>query len=466
MGLKIDFLGAAGNVTGSRTLLRFGGKKFLIDCGLFQGPRELKEKNWAPFLAHPSELEVVVLTHAHLDHTGYLPKLYKEGFRGKILATSGTLDLANILLRDAAKLQEEDADYANRTGHSRHKPAAALFTVKDAEGAIGCFKSCPRNEWIPIAPDLSVRFIRSGHLVGSSFVQFAFGIPNESFLLTFSGDIGRPHSPILRAPDSILETDVLVLESTYGQREHPKEEVGKFLADALTKTFERKGVVVIPAFAVGRAQEILYLIRELEEAGRIPSVPVVLDSPMAVSATEVFFLHSEDQAFRKDWGTEHERFLPHKFEATQNVDESFLACLREGPAVVISASGMLAGGRVLHHLKKRLPDPRNTVLFVGYQAEGSKGRYLLDEGKRAGAVRIHHQEIPVNAEILSIDALSAHADGSEIIEWLRKFKRKPKKIFLNHGVPEAARALAARIHRDLGWDGITALDHEESFQLF
>ncbi|MBS1983235.1 MAG: MBL fold metallo-hydrolase [Bdellovibrionales bacterium] len=463
MSIQIEFLGAAGNVTGSRTLIRFEGKRYLVDCGLFQGSKELRARNWEPFVKDAASLEAAILTHAHLDHSGYLPRLKREGFKGKVFATHGTTDLANVLLRDAAKLQEEDAEYANRTGHSRHKPAFPLFTVKDAEAVLAQFAPQLRDEWLRIDRNLGLRFIRAGHIVGASFVQLSFGMGNESRLVTFSGDIGHSRSKVLRGPDDLAETDVLILESTYGNRKHPTDkEASADLADIASRTFARGGVLVIPAFAVGRAQELIYLLRMLEDEGRIPSVPVILDSPMSVTATEIFLRHTEDHIYPAAF--DERSFYPKQFRATQSQDESFGACMMDGPAVVISASGMLSGGRVLHHLKKRLPDEKNTVLFVGYQAEGSKGRFLLEQGKKVGSIRIHHQEVAVEAEIASIEGLSAHADADEMIAWLSHFKRPPMKVFLNHGVAESAKALEAKIRTHCGWDA-TALEKEGAFQI-
>lgn len=459
---RIQFLGAAGQVTGSRTLLSFDGHTVLVDCGLFQGPKSEREKNWAPLGPNVADLEAVFLTHAHLDHSGYLPRLYRNGFRGPIHASAGTCDLAQILLLDAAKLQEEDAQYANRTGHSHHKPALPLYTTEDVEGVLKLLKPHSRNEWLRVGSNLGVRFINSGHIIGSSFVQFSLGGGNQPALVTFSGDLGHGRSKILRSPESILETDVLILESTYGNRRHSTRDTLDDLADVVKRTMERGGVLVIPAFAVGRAQEVIYLLRILEDENRIPSVPVILDSPMASQATDIFLRHTEDHVL--PYAFADGAFYPKQFQTTESQEESMLACMQDGPLIVISASGMLTGGRVLHHLKKRLPDARNTLLFVGYQAEGSKGRYLQDHGRQDGVIRIHHQEVSVEAEIAYIESLSAHGDYEDILSWLRRFQTPPKQVILNHGTPESAEALAEKIRTQLKWPKVDALTQKNTFR--
>lgn len=464
MDYCLQFLGAAGQVTGSRTLLTFGNRSYLVDCGLFQGPKPEREKNRGPFPKSPASLESIFLTHAHLDHSGYLPRLYRDGYRGQVHCTAGTRSLAQVLLLDSAKLQEEDAAYANRTGHSSHKPALPLYTTKDVELVLGNFSAHPRDEWVQVGSNLGVRFIRAGHIVGASFVQFSLGGGHGSTLVTFSGDVGHSRSKILRGPETVTETDILVLESTYGNRRHSERDSGEQLADVVNRTMNRRGVLVIPAFAVGRAQELIYLLKLLEDQNKIPAVPVILDSPMSVTATELFLKHTEDHIHPEAFASE-VSFFPKHFEATQSQDDSMLSCMRDGPLVVISASGMLSGGRVLHHLKKRLPDPANTVLFAGYQAEGSKGRYLQDLAGRGGTLRIHHQEIPVAAEIASIDGLSAHADADGLLKWLEGFRRPPKKVILNHGTQEATEALGSCIRERFGWKDVVALKGEESFHL-
>jgi metallo-beta-lactamase family protein len=463
--LSLDFLGAAGTVTGSRTLLHYKKKQILVDCGLFQGPKPLRERNWAAFKPDPSSLDSVVLTHAHLDHSGYLPRLHKEGYKGPVFCSAGTADLCQILLLDAAHIQEEDSDYANRTRHSRHVPALPLYTKADAEEVLTQLRPCPRDEWIPSTEGLSYRFLRSGHIIGSSFVQFSAQVGEHSRLITFSGDLGRLRPRLLRPPVNILETDILVLESTYGNRMHSQKDPLEDLGSVVRRTAEREGILVIPAFAVGRAQELIYLLRQLEIKKLIPEIPVILDSPMASRATELFKLHPEDHILGTPHSGDASEFLPRHFETSESSDDSMIACMRGGPMIVITASGMLSGGRVLHHLKHRLPDPRNTLLFSGYQAEGTKGRWLQDQGKVAGSVRIHHEEVAVNAEIAILSNLSGHADSLEILEWLSAFRRPPDETFLNHGSPEASRQLAEAIRDRLGWR-VTPVESEKRFELY
>jgi len=450
MSITLDFLGAAGTVTGSKTLLRFNGQNHLVDCGLFQGPRELRNRNWLPFSPPAKTVDSVLLTHAHLDHAGYLPKLAKEGFRGPIHASEGSADLCEILLLDSAHLQEEDAAYANRTKYSNHNPALPLYDTDDAKQALGLLRTHPREQWFQVGKGVQAKFIRSGHIIGSSIVQVSIMVGENPRLVTFSGDLGHARSRTLKGPVDVLETDVLVIESTYGDRAHPRTDPLEALAEIALRTFQRKGVLIIPAFSVGRSQEVLHLFRLLEDAGSIPKVPVILDSPMSNAATRIFLKHPEDSPLASSFIGRGDNFLPRGFEPVVSVDSSMMACMRDGPMVVISAAGMLNGGRILHHLKHRLPDKKNTVLFVGYQAEGTKGRFLQDQGQSMGTMRIHHEEVAVEAEICSIQNLSAHGDAQDLVEWIGRFEKKPSQIFVNHGTGPAAEALATRITQTLG----------------
>lgn len=449
MSISLDFLGGAGTVTGSKTLLR-NGRNHLIDCGLFQGSKELRNRNWAPFSPPASQMESVLLTHAHLDHSGYLPRLYKEGFRGPIHASAGTADLCEILLLDAAHLQEEDAAYANRTQYSHHNPALPLFDTEDAKNVLKLLKVHPRDEWFGIDHEVEARMSRSGHIVGSSFVEVSVMAGGRPRFITFSGDVGHFRSRTLKGPVDIKGCDVLVVESTYGDRSHPRTDPLDALAEIALRTFKRNGVLVIPAFAVGRSQEVLHLFRLLEDAGRIPKVPVLLDSPMSNAATKIFLKHPEDSLLDSAFLGEGDNFFPARFEAVASVEDSMLACMRDGPMVIIAAAGMLNGGRILHHLKHRLPKKENTVLFVGYQAEGTKGRFLQDQGPILHDIRIHHELIPVEAEIATIQHLSAHGDAQDLIDWMGRIERKPERIFVNHGSPASAAALVQRIKSELG----------------
>ncbi|NDF14595.1 MBL fold metallo-hydrolase [bacterium] len=446
---EIEFFGAAGEVTGSKAVLRSHGRSILIDCGLFQGEKTSRQKNWAPFPPEFTDIDAVVITHAHLDHCGALPRLVKDGFQGVVYCSAGTRDLMRVILMDSAHLQEEDAEFANRTGYSNHKPAEPLYTTKDVESTLKRVKTLPMGVWQTLVPGVEVQLTRAGHIIGSSVARFRIKEREHDRLLTFSGDLGHGRQETIEAPEPLLETEWLVLESTYGNRAHSPEKPGDKLAHCLQQIHDHRSVMVIPAFAVGRAQEILFLIRQLEDQGRIPAIPVALDSPMAEEATEIYLRHPEDHPAHLDFEKKSKSFFPHRFEQVRTTQESMALSGRVGPLVILSASGMLQGGRVLHHLKTRLPDPKNCVLFVGYQAEGTKGWFLKNHGKQEGSLRIHHEPIPVAAQIESIDSLSAHADANDLIAWLRTAPRKPDQVILNHGQPEASRALAARIQAEL-----------------
>lgn len=441
MKTNLTFLGAYDTVTGSKTLLRHGKQQYLIDCGLFQGPSDLRQRNREALEVPAKDIKAVFLTHAHLDHCGYLPRLYRDGFRGPVYCSGGTLQLCDVILRDAAHLEEETAKYARETGYSRHKDPEPLFTLRDVEKVLDQFQVLKRHEWIDFGEGMSLNLARSGHLIGSSFLQFRFADSHSSRSVTFSGDLGHHRSMILKGPENIDETDTLILESTYGLRPHPPVSSLVQLGDNLSEVIQREGVAIIPAFAVGRSQEIIYLIAELERLKRIPSVPVILDSPMAKKATEIFLQRQEDHVFDHGFGQSSQQFFPKNFQIVESADESMMMTMMDGPAIIISASGMLSGGRVLHHLKKRLPDPRNMVIFSGYQADGSKGRFLQEQGSIEGKMRIHHQEIPVLAGIRTIDSLSSHADCEDIIAWLKGNRGLPRRIILNHGNTEAQVAL-------------------------
>ncbi len=461
--ISLQFLGAAGQVTGSRTVLSVDDKRYLIDCGLFQGDKAVRERNWRPLPIDVDGIDAVILTHAHLDHSGYLPRLYREGYKRKILCSEGTAELCGLLLLDAAHLEEETANYANKTRYSRHDPAEPLFTIDDAEGALKLLSPRPRNAWQELGNGLSFRFLRAGHIIGASLIQFAISNGERTKFITFSGDLGHHRSHIMRGPVDLPESDVLILESTYGNRLHSRNNVLLELAAVVNRTLSRKGVLVIPAFAVGRAQELLHLLRQLEDASLIPTVPVILDSPMAAAATDIFLKHTEDQNLGYSFSRKSREFPPHRVEITRTPDESMLACMRDGPFIVISAAGMLSGGRILHHLKARLPDERNTVLFTGYQAEGTKGRYLQENAGNIHSLRIHHKEVSIEAEISSIDSLSAHADYEDVLDWFKASGVRPKWVFLNHGSPNAMEHLASCLI-DLS-DRVTPVLTEQEFDL-
>lgn len=438
--MRITFLGAAQTVTGSRFLIEHNHKRILVDCGLFQGPKELRLLNWAPF-PEANLVDTVVLTHAHIDHSGYLPKLAQDGFRGKVISTQATHALCEILLPDSGRLQEEDARFANLTKHSVHDPALPLYTEADALRVLTLFETRPEGTWFTLTPDLSARFLRAGHILGSSIVQISFALNDKQHVLTFTGDLGNGRSFILKDPLTITETDTLVIESTYGDRAQSKSDPCETLAQIIKKVLGRGGTLVIPAFALGRTQEIIYIIHCLEQEGRIPIYDVYLDSPMAESVTEIY------KKLDGDLKIPHQlydgfNFSTGNFHVIGKAEQSMQLCLNRHPKIVISAAGMLTGGRVMHHLKTQLPKAESGVLFVGYQAEGTKG-LLLKNGLRS--LRIHHQEIPVEAEIFSIDSLSAHADSDDLIAWVKHIERKPQTTYLVHGEKNAQQTLAYRL---------------------
>ncbi|MCW5619999.1 MAG: MBL fold metallo-hydrolase, partial [Burkholderiales bacterium] len=433
--------GATGTVTGSKYLLSGYGRRVLIDCGLFQGYKQLRLRNWSRLPVDPSQIHAIVLTHAHLDHSGYLPLLAREGYHGPVYCTPATRDLCGILLPDSGYLQEEDARYANKRGFSKHKPALPLYTEADARRSLKLLRTVSYGRPTDLGGGLEFEFLPAGHILGSAMVLLRG--PHGSIL--FSGDLGRPHDLLMRAPARVRQADHLVVESTYGDRTHSTEDAGEALATIVDRTAGRGGVVLVPAFAVGRTQILLHLIHRLKSSGRIPQdMPVFLNSPMAVDATLIFRAHLGEH-----------RLDPQECEATcrvarfvNTVEESIaLNALRE-PAIIIAASGMATGGRVLHHLKAFAPHARNTILFSGYQAGGTRGASML---AGARSIRIHGQEIPVNAEVDMLDMLSAHADADEILDWLGGFEQPPRTTFITHGEPAAADALRLRIEHGRGW---------------
>ena len=444
----LTFLGAAKTVTGSKHLVHTGNRRILVDCGLFQGLKELRERNWKELPVDPRDIDAVVLTHAHIDHTGYLPRLVKDGFRGRVFCTPGTADLCRIMLPDAGRLAEEDAREATRGGYSKHSPALPLFTEEDAQRALTHLQPVGYERPVPIGGDVTIEFVDAGHLLGSAFVRMTLGGDGARQLL-FSGDLGRYDRPVLPDPTRIEQADALLVESTYGDRLHEPDDNGARLAEIVTATAARGGKVIIPAFAVGRSEEVIYWLKRLEAAGRIPVLPVYLDSPMAVEALQQYANHSRD--LDPDMQPPHGQvsaFMTRRFTAVKSVMQSKELQASPAPCIVISASGMATGGRVLHYLRAALPNARHTILFVGYQAVGTRGRALL-EGARE--VKIHGEYVPVAAKIEHIDSMSAHADADEIMRWLGGFIRPPGMTFIVHGEPQAQIALQARIEKELGW---------------
>lgn len=447
---NLTFLGATGTVTGSRYLLEIHGHRYLVDAGLFQGEKELRLRNWEPFSVEASSIEAIILTHAHIDHTGYLPRLVREGFRGRVYVTPATRRLLSVLLPDAAHLQEEEARYANKVGSTKHSPALPLFDTADASRALALLHAVPFDEPSTLHPGCTFTFHRQGHILGAAAVELRFkGRGGEPTSLYFSGDVGRYAVPILKPPVAFPGASYLVVESTYGDRLHDAGDPRDQLAEVIAATASRGGVVLIPAFAVGRTQEILYYLREMEDDGDILLPPVFLDSPMAREATAIYRQAlSEHDAETRFVEREEEPFLPSNLRVVTTVSESKALNALPGPAVIISASGMATGGRILHHLRHRLPHPQNTVLFVGFQARGSRGRRILDGEP---TVKIFGEHVPVNAQVAHISSLSAHADRDELLVWMRQAEIPPKKVFVTHGEPEASQQFAELIQKELGW---------------
>jgi metallo-beta-lactamase family protein len=448
---KITFLGAAGTVTGSKYLIEAGGKRLLVDCGLFQGSKDLQERNWNPLTVDPATIDWVLLTHAHIDHTGYLPRLVAAGYRGPVYADAATHELCNLLLPDSAHLQEEDALFAARKGYSSHKQPLPLYTVAQAQQAFARFQEIPREDVFTISPEFSVRTHDAGHILGSTWLELTITENGKKILIVFSGDIGRYDQPILNDPEAPSRADFLLCESTYGDREHGTASVADELADVINRVAKRGGMVVIPSFAVGRTQTLMYYLRELDDAQRIPKLPVYVDSPMAISVTDIYARHHEDHDLdftKLEQQGDRDPLNLHDVHMTRAVEDSKKINDVTSPCIIISASGMATGGRVLHHLAKRLPDSRSAVLLVGYQAVATLGRALQDG---AQYVRIHGQEVPVRAEVVELDQLSAHAGRSELLRWLSGFTAPPRQTFLVHGEPSGLEGLRAGIACRFHW---------------
>ncbi|MBN9462506.1 MAG: MBL fold metallo-hydrolase [Burkholderiales bacterium] len=438
--MRLTFAGAADTVTGSRYVLDTGQRHILVDCGLFQGFKKLRERNWARFPVAPQTIERVVLTHAHLDHSGYLPALVRDGFRGEIVATAATRELCEILLRDSARLQEEEADFANRHGYSKHAPARPLYTSEDAERALSRFRVVEFDETFPLGEGIEAQFLPAGHLLGAAMVRLQRG----SRTVLFSGDLGRPDDLVMRPPRRVESAGTLIVESTYGNRSHGDGDPEEVLGRVIRETAARGGTVLIPSFAIGRAQTLLYALYRLRERNAIPEIPVFLDSPMAVDATRLYVRFERDHRLTREQCAAMYRSAA---MVTTPEQSKRLAGLRV-PSIIISASGMATGGRVLHHLKRILPDPHSHVLFAGFQAGGTRGAHLV-----AGAreVRIHGEWHTVRAGVTQLDGFSAHADGDELMAWMRAFHVAPGQVYVTHGEPDAADRLRLRIGTELGW---------------
>ena len=447
----LTFLGATGTVTGSKYLLEAGGERLMIDCGLFQGDKELRLRNWSPLPVPPSSIQWLVLTHAHLDHIGYVPRFIKDGFRGQVLGSAATVDLAKIVLPDSGHLQEEDAAYANKKGFSKHEPALPLYTYEEALKALESFRALDDSKPLEISPHFTLRFYYAGHILGARMIEVTARENGAARTILFSGDLGRFPQLIIREPVVPDGADYMLLESTYGDRLHPRDDVGIRLAGIVESTARRGGSVVIPAFAVGRTQELLYLFRGLIEQKKMHGLPIHVDSPMAIDVTDLYRRHREEH----DLDTEAlekqgiKPFAPPDLHFDKSVEESKAVNEIRYPLIIISASGMATGGRVIHHLERCLPDHRNTILFVGFQGAGTRGR-TIQSG--AESVKMHGQQVRVRARIESVENLSAHADYEEILNWLRRFPGAPGKTFLVHGEPRAAESLREKIAQQLRWN--------------
>jgi metallo-beta-lactamase family protein len=464
MNIKLKFLGAAQTVTGSKYLLELDHKKILIDAGLFQGLKELRLRNWDKLPVNPKEVDLVLLTHAHIDHVGYLPRLIKDGFKGKIICTAATADLAKIMLMDAAKLQEEEAIFAFKRGYSKHSKPEPLFTIEDAEQVITQLESRAMDKPTSIFKDVSIRFLNAGHILGASSIEMTIAGENQPKKIVFSGDIGRYHDPVMKDPVSIEETDVLIMESTYGDRVNPMGNVEETLKNVVDEALVNDGVIAIPAFAVGRTQTLIYYFHKMMMEKTIPTLPIYIDSPMAINVTDLYERHSSQHKIKverqgKDlisiFDAPNIHFC-HSRESSKALNDI------KKPAIIISASGMCTGGRILHHMTHRLPREQDTFLFAGYQAQGTRGRDMLDGEK---SVRIFGQDVVVRCQVRVVNGLSAHADQTELLQWLKGFKKAPKLTFITHGEPATAKAFGQTISAQFGWKTVVP-DYLESFSLF
>jgi metallo-beta-lactamase family protein len=461
----IQFLGAAGTVTGSKHLISTSsdpsgksGFQALIDCGMFQGPKEWRERNWQDTPIPAREIEAVVLTHAHLDHCGWIPRLVKEGFHGPIYATPATIDLCGILLPDSGHLQEEDAAFYNKHQKSKHDPALPLYTLEEAQECLQYFRPVPTEQTVQLCPEMEFDFVRAGHILGSAMAEVRLKANGQTRRLLFTGDIGRvrdqkvaPGKVVHSGPTEGESADVLVMESTYGNRPHPTDDPRPELAGVIKQTVQRGGSVVVPAFAVERTQKFLFMLKELMESGQIPRVPVYCDSPMAIKAVEVFIKHTDEYS-------ESTRALLAKYGSplqwpgfvfASTPEESKRINASKDPCIIVSASGMVTGGRIQHHLAQRLPDPKNTVIFIGFQAQGTRG-FTIKSG--APEVKIFGEIVPIRAQIVALEQFSDHADTPELLRWLRTFSDKPKATYLVHGDPSASSQLRETMTKELGWN--------------
>ena len=454
---KLTFLGAAGCVTGSKYLVEAAGKRLLVDCGIFQGSDDLKDRNWKPLLVDPKTIDYAVLTHAHLDHTGWLPCLVRDGYRGSIFANQATIELTTILLKDSAHLQEEDTARAQRKNWTRHPEPRALYTSDQVEPVLKQLKLMPRSGGFDLSPEFHIDSYDAGHILGSSSLALTFNESGKKTTIIFSGDIGRYNQPILKDPATPpISANLLVCESTYGDREHAAGDPAELLGQVVNRVAKRGGSIIIPAFAIGRTQTFMYYLRQLEDQQRIPRLPVYIDSPMALSATDLYVRHKEDHDLefsREEADGKGDPLSVHQFHLTRTAEESKAINAVKTPCIIVSASGMASGGRVLHHLAQRLPDSRNAIILAGFQAEGTRGRALQEGAK---TISIFGAPVAVNAEVIELGQFSAHAGQSELLRWLTALPAPPKRTFLTHGEPAAAQALQGAIQQKLRWNAAVA----------
>src|SRR6266851_4993605 len=450
---KLTFLGAAGCVTGSKYLVEAAGKRLLVDCGIFQGSQELQDRNYKPLPADPKTIDYAMLTHAHLDHTGWLPVLAKDGYHGPIFANPATIELTTILLKDSAHLQEEDTLHAQTHKYSRHAEPRALYTTDDVDPVLKQLKTMPRSGGFDISPEFHVASFDAGHILGSSSLELTITEGGKKIVVVFSGDIGRYGQVILKDPTTTpSRADALIWESTYGDREHPDGVPAEVLAQIVNRVAKRGGSIVIPAFAIGRTQTFMYYLRQLEDQQRIPRLPVFVDSPMALSATDLYLKHREDHDLifsREESGGKGDPLDVRQFHLTRTAEESKQINNVKTPCIIVSASGMVTGGRVMHHLAQRLPDSRNAVILAGFQAQGTRGRALQEGAK---TLRLFGQEVPVNAEVVELGQFSAHAGKSELMRWLTGLPAPPRRTYLVHGEPAAAQSLQSSIQQQFKWN--------------
>lgn len=450
MDVRVRFLGAAKTVTGSKYLLDIGGFRLLIDCGLFQGVKELRARNWEDLPQNPEDLDAVIITHSHIDHIGFLPRIFRQGFQGPVYCTAATCDLMEIMLKDSAKIQEEEAKYAKRKGYSKHKDPQPLYRVEHVTALFSHLNPQSSNTWISLKEGVKFRFRNAGHILGSSIVELEITGKSQTKRVVFSGDLGRYNQPVLRDPEVISQADALFVESTYGDKNNPSTSPKEALAEIVSEASTLEGCILIPAFALGRTQLVIYYLKELLEENKIPKMAVYIDSPMAIRVTDIYKKHFDEHKLRES-ELEASVFDYEGLQYCKTSAESKAINKIKKNAIIISASGMCTGGRIVHHLYHRMQRKNDTILFVGYQAYGTRGRRILDGEP---TIRIFGRDVPLNCQVRQISGLSAHADQSELLRWLRNFKKSPQHVFLTHGEPESAFALADLLKQQSNWSPV------------